>query len=224
MLYSCLPGPSRPPQKLEYTCLLHQLQAPSWRAGNDRSWPTWRAAVQSWSCCTLLQKWLPLPLSSHAFQVYALAACCLTWLWMRLTASPSGDMTSDQTTSNWGNCALSYLVLPAWLWQQQQLRMYKRTLCSPCDCGCLCFLLRRFSAVTCTMTWSIFRELLPNPYVHLYDFIKKALALASGSSEQVGKLHCEIFAGFFWSRIIFHKITRVNYNKLVNSVFCSKAK
>lgn len=70
----------------------------------------------------------------------------------------------------------------------------------------------------------IFRELLPNPYVHLYDFIKKALALASGSSEQVGKLHCEIFAGFFWSRIIFHKITRVNYNKLVNSVFCSKAK
>lgn len=32
----------------------------------------------------------------------------------------------------------------------------------------------------------IFRELLPNPYVHLYAFIQKALALDSGSKGQVG--------------------------------------
>lgn len=34
----------------------------------------------------------------------------------------------------------------------------------------------------------IFREILPNAYVHLYAFIKKALAQDSGSNEQVGRL------------------------------------
>ncbi len=33
----------------------------------------------------------------------------------------------------------------------------------------------------------IFREMLPNPYVHLYAFIKKALTLDSGSNGQVGR-------------------------------------
>lgn len=33
----------------------------------------------------------------------------------------------------------------------------------------------------------IFRELLPNPYVHLHAFIQKALALDSGSYGQVGR-------------------------------------
>lgn len=34
----------------------------------------------------------------------------------------------------------------------------------------------------------IFRELLPNPYVHLHAFIKKALSLAGGSNGQVCRL------------------------------------
>ncbi len=33
----------------------------------------------------------------------------------------------------------------------------------------------------------IFREILPNPYAHLHAFIKKALALDSGSNGQVGR-------------------------------------
>lgn len=38
----------------------------------------------------------------------------------------------------------------------------------------------------------IFRELLPNPYVHLYDFIQKALAKDSGSNGQVGIVCVEL--------------------------------
>lgn len=35
----------------------------------------------------------------------------------------------------------------------------------------------------------MFRELLPNPYVHLHAFITKALAMGSGSNGQVRRLH-----------------------------------
>lgn len=43
----------------------------------------------------------------------------------------------------------------------------------------------------------IFREMLPNPYLHLHAFIKKALAQDSGSKGQVGRLMtvrgCDLF-------------------------------
>ena len=42
----------------------------------------------------------------------------------------------------------------------------------------------------------IFLELLPKPYVHLHAFIKRALALDSGSNGQVSRLDSEGF-GFF---------------------------
>lgn len=38
----------------------------------------------------------------------------------------------------------------------------------------------------------IFRELLPNPYVHLCAFIKKTLSLGGGSNGQVCRLSCVI--------------------------------
>lgn len=46
----------------------------------------------------------------------------------------------------------------------------------------------------------IFRELLPNPYVHLHAFVQEALALDSGSNQQVGSER---------SQAPFHQFTKM---------------